>query len=485
MAVTVKTFRFRILLADLCWAVAASALSYGLRYENEWQSATRLPFQDFIPFLLFTLLFWVALSSWVHLDGFRGGWRFAAIFSQLFPAVAALMVLLFAGAYLTRWNMSRLILNVFGISFFAGLLAVRLIARAALASRYRSGAVRKAVIVGTGPIAMEIARKIESHPEMLWEVAGFLYPAENAQSFASSSISAEAISVRSVGVAEMLRSHAIDDLILAVSRQDHPEISDLVARCLHHGIAVSVVPQPYELYLSRPRLLDLDGLPLLKLEGIQPDQRTPIWKQLLDLAVATCLLLIGGLPVLTVAAWFRIKRGKGFATEIRCGQFGKPFNMYRLNSERDAVGVSVAEFLMQQTSFTELPQVLNVLRGEMSLVGPRPEGPEKVRHYSDWHRRRLSVKPGITGLAQVHGLRDQNSSEDKTAYDLQYVLHRSLFLDISLLLQTLWTLVWRSFQQPLRKRSSAFRSDVQPQPHISAVFEENLSSAHSSQSGTD
>ena len=485
MAVTVKTFRFRILLADLCWAVAALALSYGLRYGNDWQSATRLPFQDFVPFLLFTLLFWMALSSWVHLDGFRGGWRFAAILSQLFPAVAVLMVLLFAGAYLTRWNMSRLVLNVFGILFFAGLLVIRLIARASLASRYRCGAVRKAVIVGTGPIAIEIGRKIESHPEMLCEVAGFLYPAENAQSFASPSIGAAAINVRSVGIAEMLRSRAIDDLILAVSKQDHPEISDLVTRCLHHGIAVSVVPQPYELYLSRPRLVDLDGLPLLKLEGIPADQRTPIWKQLLDMTVATCLLLIGGLPVLTVAAWFRIKRGKGFATETRCGQFGKPFKMYRLNSERDAVGMSIPEFLMQQTSFTELPQVLNVLRGEMSLVGPRPEGPEKVRHYSDWHRQRLSVKPGITGLAQVHGLRDQNSSEDKTRYDLQYVLHRSLFLDISLLLQTIWTLTWRSLQHSLRKRISLSRSELHPQPHIPAVFEENLSSAHSSQSGTD
>jgi len=485
MAVTVKTFRFRILLADLCWAVAALALSYGLRYGNEWQSTTRLPFQDFIPFLLFTLLFWIALSSWVHLDGFRGGWRFAAILSQLFPAVAVLMVLLFAGAYLTRWNMSRLVLNVFGITFFAGLLAIRLIARASLASRYRSGAVRKAVIVGTGPIAIEIGRKIESHPEMLWEVAGFLYPAESANSFAPSAINGDSIKVRSVGIAEMLRSQGVDDLILAVSKQDHPEVCDLVARCLHQGIAVSMVPQPYELYLSRPRLLDLDGLPLLKLEGIPAVRRNPLWKQLLDMSVSMCLLLIGGLPVLTVAAWFRIKTGKGFATEIRCGQFGKAFNMYRLNSGRDAVGVSVPEFLMQQTGFTELPQVLNVLRGEMSLVGPRPEGPEKVRHYSDWHRQRLSVKPGITGLAQVHGLRDQNSSEDKTRYDLQYVLHRSLFLDISLLLQTLWTLALRSFQHPLRKRSSVFRSDTHPQPHIAAVFEENLSSAHSSQSGTD
>jgi lipopolysaccharide/colanic/teichoic acid biosynthesis glycosyltransferase len=186
--------------------------------------------------------------------------------------------------------------------------------------------------------------------------------------------------------------------------------------------------------------------------------------------------------ILTVAAWFKIRKGKGFCSEVRCGQFGKPFMMYRLNSDRQAVGLSFHEFLMQQSSLTELPQILNVLRGDMSLVGPRPEGPEKVRHYSDWHRQRLSVTPGITGLAQVHGLRDQNSSEDKTVYDLQYILRRSLFLDISMLLQTMWTLALRSFLHKERKTPASL---VRPEIPMQPILEESLSSAHSSQSGTD
>lgn len=479
---TIRTFRFRILIADLCWAMTAIAVSYGLRYQHEWNNPARLPFLDFFPFLLFVILFWSALSTWVHLDGFHGGWRFPAILSQLFPAVLALMILLFAGAYLARWYTSRLILNVFAILFFLGLIAIRLVARAFLASRYRSGGVRRAVIVGSGAIATEIARKIESHPEMLWEVAGFLCPAESAPSLVSPEMSAGPINVRSVGIAELLRSRAIDDLILAVSRPDHPEISDLVSRCLNQGINVSLVPQPYELYLSRPKLLELDGLPLLKMEGLATAQRMPVWKRMLDLSLGTFLLMLAGPAILIIAAWFQVGKGKGFRSETRCGRFGKPFRMFRLNSDRHAVGLSFPEFLMQQTSITELPQLLNVLRGDMSLVGPRPEGPEKVRHYSDWQRQRLNVKPGITGLAQVHGLRDQNSSEDKTRYDLEYILHRSLFLDISLLLQTLWTLALRCFQPKRQKSPSALiRTDV-PVP---ASFEENLSSAHSSQSGTD
>ena len=478
----IRTFRFRILVADLCWALTAFGLAYGVRYAREWNSAARLPVLNFFPFLLFVILFWTALSFWAHLDGFRGGWRFPAILSQLFPAVSVLMILLFSGAYLARWYTSRLILNVFAVLFFLGLILIRIFARAFLASRFRSGAARKCVIVGSGSIATEIARKIESHPETLWEVAGFLCPAESAPSLAASEVSGAAISVRSVAIADLLRERAIDDLILAVSRPDHPEISDLVARCLHQGITVSLVPQPYQLYLSQPKLLDLDGLPLLKMEGLRAAHATPVWKRALDIVFGTCLLLLASPAILIVATGFKIGKGRGFRSEIRCGQFGEPFRMYRLNSDRHAVGLSRPEFLMQQTSFTELPQLLNVIVGNMSLVGPRPEPPDRVRHYTDWHRQRLSVTPGITGLAQVHGLRDQNSSEDKSRYDLEYILHRSLFLDVSLLLQTLWTLTWRCFQLKRRKAPmTSIHSDVQ----VPASFEETLSSAHSSQSGTD
>jgi len=474
-----------ILAADLCWSVGALALAYALRYERSWQDPARLPFSVFVPFLGSTLVFWSALSSRLHLDGFHGGWRLAAILSRLFPAVFGLMLLLLAGAYLAHLYASRLVLGYFGIFLFFGLVAIRLAARAFLASRYRSGAVRRTVIVGSGPIATEIARKIESHPEMLWEVAGFLCPAENAPNSGVAGSHAAPINVRSVGIADLLRSQAIDELILAVPKPSHPQISDLVARCLNRGIAVSLVPQPYELYLSRPKLVDLDGLPLLKLEGVPVEQSTPIWKRLLDIAVAVCLLPIAIPAILSAATWLKIRKGRGFNSVTRCGQFGTTFLMYRLNSDRHAVGLPFEEFLMQQSSLTELPQVLNVLRGEMSLVGPRPEEPEKVRHYSDWHRRRLSVKPGMTGLAQVHGLRDQNSSEDKTRYDLQYILHRSLFLDISLLLQTSWTLALR----PFKLKTSKARVPLVPTDtyvdHADTAFKESLSSAHSSQSSAD
>jgi lipopolysaccharide/colanic/teichoic acid biosynthesis glycosyltransferase len=476
-----RRLRYLIFAADVLWIVTAMTLAYVMRYEHAWHDPTRIPPLPFVPFVIATIVMWTLLSSRLRLDGFQGGWRFSTILSQLLPAVSGIMLLLLAGGFLARWYMSRLVLTCFGVLFFVGLLAIRLVARASLTSRYRSGAVRRAVIVGNGPLAYEIARKIECHPEMLWKVAGFLCPAESATNGSPLALGTS-INVRSVGISDLLRSRSIDELILAIPKPSHPEISDIVARCLNQGIAVSLVPQPYELYLSRPTLVDLDGLPLLKLERAPAAQAPPVSKRLFDLAVTASLLPVAGIAILGAAAWLKLRKGRGFCSEVRCGQFGRPFRMYRLNSGRDDAGLPFHEFIMQQSSLTELPQIVNVLRGEMSLVGPRPEQPERVRHYSDWHRQRLSVKPGMTGLAQVHGLRDRSPSEDKTRYDLQYILHRSLFFDISLLLQTLWTLALRSFSPKRREfRSSQIDTEVMG----STTFGENLSHAHSSQSSAD
>lgn len=477
----IHSLRRAILAADLCWAVPAMSLAYVLRYDFLWRDTARIPPAAFLPFLVGALAFWGVLSFKLHLDGFHGGWRFPAILSQLFPSVLSLMVLLLAGAYLARLYTSRLLLGYFGVLFFLGLVAIRVSARSILTSRHRAGTVRRAIIMGSGPVAREIAGKIESHPEMLVRVAGFLCPAESAREGAVCQTVASPVEVRSVGIIELLRSRGIDELILALPESGHPEVSDIVARCLNLGIDVSLVPQPYQLYLSRPKLLDLDGLPLLKLQGAPATATTPVGKRIMDLIASMCLLPVAGPIMLAAAAWLKIRKGQAFSSEIRCGQFGNSFLMYRLNSDRNATELPLDERIMQRFSLTELPQILNVIRGEMSLVGPRPEGLEKARHYSDWHRQRLTVKPGITGLAQVYGLRDHNSSEDKTRFDLQYILYRSMFLDVSLLLQTLWTILLRFFQTERSKVSFEFL----PAGTLETAFEENLTSAHSSQSSAD
>jgi lipopolysaccharide/colanic/teichoic acid biosynthesis glycosyltransferase len=165
-----------------------------------------------------------------------------------------------------------------------------------------------------------------------------------------------------------------------------------------------------------------------------------VLKRTVDLVLGSALLALGSPILLATMATLWIHKGKAFASEMRCGCNGRPFRMYRFNVDRAAANLSGTEKTLALLSVTELPQLLNVLKGDMSLVGPRPEPYDRVKRYSDWQRQRLSCKPGVTGLAQVHGLREENSSEAKAYYDLRYIQDWSLLADLSLVLQTIWTI---------------------------------------------
>lgn len=323
-----------------------------------------------------------------------------------------------------------------------GFVAVRYLGRSLLLARYRTGPIRRVVIVGTGQIARELALKINRHPEMLWQVVGFL--SQEGDDNVSSQSREKSLTVPAFAVSDVLTAHDVSDVILALSSPSLPEVLNFVGHCRDRGIKVSIVPQPYELYLSRAAFLDLDGIPVLQLHEEFFSRFFLQWKRVLDIVLGLSLSLLS-VPILLIPVIrLRLTKDRAFRWEMRCGQSGAPFAMLRLNVDRHGIDATRFERALAEMSLSELPQLWNVLRGDMSLVGPRPEPPERVYRYSEWQQRRLSVKPGMTGLAQVQGLREQHSSEDKTHYDLQYLLHCSPWTDLSLLLQTIWTLAVRS-----------------------------------------
>jgi lipopolysaccharide/colanic/teichoic acid biosynthesis glycosyltransferase len=357
--------------------------------------------------------------------------------------VGLVMTVLLATGYLFRIYISRLALGYFGFFAFAGFVLIRVIACAIVKARSRTGAAQRVVIVGQGAIAHEVAARFECHPEILCRVVGFLMPEDASLELAHDGPVSNEAYMTSPSIMGMLERRQVDEVVFAMSRASDPAVAALMDQCVKRGIGVSVVPQPYELYLSAPELVDLDGIPILRLHHSLWDAKDPIWKRAMDLALTLPLLVISLPVILGAALLLKIKKGEGFCKEERYGLRGEKFWLYRLNSSRKATNLPMYERAMLHLSVTELPQLYNVVLGDMSLVGPRPEGFDSVRHYTDWHRQRLNVKPGMTGLAQVHGLREQNRLEDKTRYDLQYILRRSPFQDVSLLLQTIWTLLCR------------------------------------------
>ncbi len=447
-----------ILVADSLVLALALFSGYWLRYHPEPVSFGRF-IGVWWPVLASAVLLWAGLYFHMRLDGFRGGWHFPTVLSQLTLALILLNVLMFAVGYVGRQYYSRLVLLYFGVLTLLGLIAVRCCIRLLLISRTRAGATRRVVIVGTGNVALELARKIKRHPELMLEVVGFLSPgatdAGNHLDGGAPPRGEQPQSVTSLGALELFRSSHVDELIVALPDISATETKKLVALCRQQGFRVSLVPQWYELYLSKARLLELDGLPMVSLENHSPSGVSFLFKRVIDVVGALVLLLLS-LPFLVlVCAVLLVQRGKALTWEVRCGRDGKPFRMYRLPIDREHPERLVGfDRLLAHLSLTELPQLWNVLLGDMALVGPRPERLDRVRHYSDWQKQRLNVRPGLTGLAQVYGLRDQHSSEEKARFDLEYIYRWSPFLDLSLVLQTVWTLAVR-FWRPAPAMATA------------------------------
>ncbi len=496
-----EQLRNRILAADLAWIPVAlsaeQALCSGLRCRQLPLGAS-----NFVVYVVCTVFAWVLLSEKMHLDGFRGGWRLSALVSHLALAAALVAVILLAVETVSERYIGRLTLSVFSLFLWLGFLAIRAIARYSVLRRFRAGKVNRVVIIGSDRLAGELAAKFKRHPELLCEVIGFLCPeAEAPRPVAGGSVLPANVST--MEVIGLLRRHGVNELVIAHAPASN-EILNLVALCRQQAIRVSLVPQPYELYLSRLSLLDLGGLPLLRVGDMAAPASARMGKRLLDLGLGFSLAVISLPLILVSGAVLRLRKGRAFRWERRMGWRGAEFPMLRLNVDRsvtdshpdggkairgEAESRSSFERLLGQFSISELPQFWNVLRGEMSLVGPRPEGVERAHRYSAWQQQRLAAKPGMTGLAQVQGLREEHSSEDKTRHDLQYMLQPSLLNDISLVVETIWTLAWRLTK--LGKRPSAHPSTGRAEGFQSVVFSSvgqpftEMLHAHRTQPGAD
>jgi lipopolysaccharide/colanic/teichoic acid biosynthesis glycosyltransferase len=435
-----------ILFADLAWIGLAFLGADLLRFGLTWDPGERVSIHALLPFVIATCFIWIALSALMQLDGFRGGWKFSAVFSHLVLGTICTFALLLALGYLMRSYVSRLALSYFMLLLVGGFLGVRCLARLMLRWRHEEGDVWRVVIIGSGRVAQEVASKIELHPEMLCKVVGMLFPNQDAEELIVPGLQqAEAAQLSTLDIFDLLRTEKVDEVILALAQPPTPEIRTLIGRIRDMGVETTLVPQSYELYASRPKLVIVDELPLVQLRDPGLRRRYVVLKRAMDLIIASALLLPSWIVLAPFCALLWLKKREALRSETRSGQYGHYFQMLRLNVDRPVRSHSGLEVLLDRMSITELPQLWNVLRGQMSLVGPRPDPLVRTSQYSDWQQRRLKVKPGMTGLAQVHGLREFSSSEQKTRFDLQYAINPYLLWDISLLLQTIWTLFLRMF----------------------------------------
>ncbi len=240
---------------------------------------------------------------------------------------------------------------------------------------------------------------------------------------------------------EIIRQSSVDDVFIAKPDLPHKDILDLVVRCEKTGAGFKIVSDLVNIVTGRAGLSPLSGLPIVDLKEERHDWGRRMVKRLEDLILGSVIFVITLPFMLIFGVIIHISiLGSVLVEEERVGRHGRLFKMIRFRVVSKGSASSQPETLigrfLRRTYLEELPQLLNVIRGEMSLVGPRPEVPEIVASYEVWQRKRLAVAPGITGLWQIIAPGDRPLHEN-LEYDFFYIKNYDIWMDLSILLQTI------------------------------------------------
>jgi exopolysaccharide biosynthesis polyprenyl glycosylphosphotransferase len=446
---------------DFLWLCFAVVVAQGGVHATLHPSPTRAPLLGFpaIVMLLFYLrgLYRTRLRALV-LDGIV-----PVISAVSIGAMAVAVLGLFLNSHAPSQSMAITAWLVALLGVGAGRIVLSFAQRWARARRLVG---KPVLIMGAGVVGAQVARRLESHPEYGLAPIGFLD--EDPRSIAE--VGGRDLPVLGTveDLDETVSRTGVRNLIVAFSSVADERVSRLIQRCQELGVEVSVVPRMFDTINNRVGYDTVGGLPLMSFTTVDPRGVQFAIKHALDRVLAL-LFVIGLSPVLLLSALFVRLSSSGpvLFSQRRVGRDGKSFDLYKFRSMRmhdghlDDDRASSLEFLLggdtapggvegddrrtpvgrflRRTSLDELPQLLNVLRGEMSLIGPRPERPEFVElfkqdivRYGDRHR----VRSGITGWAQVHGLRGQTSLAERVEWDNYYIANWSLGLDVKILALT-------------------------------------------------
>jgi exopolysaccharide biosynthesis polyprenyl glycosylphosphotransferase len=407
---------------------------------------------------------WGLSFYWSGTNDFRRSYRVMAL--RYVRAVVVGLCLLVVASFLFRLSISRSLVAMFaGIQLGALMLGRVLAMELVKWYRRRSDDGHRVVIVGSNDRGVAFAETLRVQSPFNLEILGFVsLPGESGHPKARPNLGY-------VGsLAGLLDRQPVDEVVFAVPGK-HPQIlRDAMASCEVRGVDVLVNLPPTVPSKGKMAIANLSGFdyPLLNLRRTPTSEARLAAKRLLDFTGALIGIIVAGPIMLATAIAIRITDpGPVLFRQVRAGRNGRKFTMLKFRSmvmdaekrkaelmhlnemdgpvfkiKRDPRITRVGRFI-RKTSIDELPQLFNILLGDMSIVGPRPPLPSEVDQYEPWQRRRLSVKPGLTGMWQVSG-RNQIDFDDWMKMDLEYIDNWSLWLDIKIILKTIPAVVLRS-----------------------------------------
>jgi len=457
-------WKYLLVAADMFLILVAFVGAYYIRYELQWfrsvDPVSQIGFAAYIPFALVLLLILPISFRFSGVYPYRRGRSWVEETYTIATATAVgVMVMIIAILIFRPLLYSRLIFFyaailvtvVLGIGRFSLFLMLDYL-------RTYGVGVRRVILVGAGDVGRMVMRTIAARPDYGYQLIGFLddNPAKGFTNIGP---------YRALGpvdnLSQVLESETVDTVIICLPWQNHRMVQRLFRTCEHNAVRAQVVPDLFQLTKNQVYVEELNGIPLISTRGVSLQGWNLIVKRAFDLTLS----IVGGIISLPLCALIAIaikldSPGPVFFTQMRIGRNGVPFRCYKFRSMVDGAA-EMREDLgelneasgplfkvrndprrtrvgrwIRRFSLDELPQIINVIRGEMSCVGPRPNLPAEVEQYQEWHKKRMTVSPGITGMWQVSG-RSDLTFDEMVLLDIYYVENWNLAMDLGILLRSI------------------------------------------------
>ena len=454
-----KAVATSLFVADLVVTICTFIGTWVLMTLPNHMFGTLLSLDHYLWLLLFIVPAWTVLLQW---SGSYHSQRTRSPLQEIIQVARAAIlggIALFAFVGLTKSShISRPFLALFATLDVTALVVLRLALRTSVrALRARGHNTRSVLIVGTGAGAMAHAERIANNRHWGHRLIGFLSDQEKE---IQAAVPANLVIGTLESLNHVLCEYVVDEVVFSVTPQRLPTIAPLLLHCEQVGVKTRLALDFFPHRIARVDMEDMDGCPMLTFSTTPPEDFAFIIKRAMDIVLSALFLATFSWLYGAIALMIKMtSKGPVLFRQERVGMNGRRFTFYKFRSmvidaerrkaelahlnemdgpvfkiKNDPRITRVGRFI-RKFSLDELPQMWNVFRGDMSLVGPRPPVPSEVEKYESWARRRLSVRPGITCLWQVSG-RNHINFQQWMELDLAYIDNWTLGLDFKILLKT-------------------------------------------------
>jgi Undecaprenyl-phosphate glucose phosphotransferase len=455
-------------VSDALLAMTAFVLAYLIRFETGLFTITKglPPFAQYVtvlPVVAAVVPFSFYMQGIYRLR--RGRSRVDDFFAVFVGSILATLLGLFGTVYFEIYfasdaarsrgalEVSQWVWALFLVLTVLFTYTSRELVRQALERRWRAGiGLKRILIAGAGDLGRAVADKILEHRELGYQIIGFVDDRATGDHLGHRGLPLLGTLSEAADVAQR---EQVDHLYIALPLEEHVKMLGIVDAASRECIELKVVPDLLQFVALRARLEDLDGVPIISLNDVPLQGFNAVLKRVIDIGISATTLLFAALPMAMIAVLVRLTSpGPVLYKQERMGLDGKAFDVYKFRSmirgaetrtgpvfaDDDDPRCTAFGRMLRKLDLDELPQLWNVLKGDMSLVGPRPERPyfvQQFKHRFPQYMLRHKVKAGLTGWAQVNGWRGNTSIEKRIEYDLYYIGNWSVALDLKIIWLTL------------------------------------------------